>query len=82
VAQQQVRQAGLRASGLTDRQYAVLCERVETYVKLAGRTGATRYIFSASELGVLAGQRDALRGRVAQCEISEWSPGEPAADAS
>jgi hypothetical protein len=60
----------------------VLCERVETYVKLAGRTGATRYIYSASELGVLAGQRDALRGRVAQCEISEWSPGEPAADAS
>jgi hypothetical protein len=77
-SRREVREAGLRASGLTERQFAVLCERVETYVKLAGRTGATRYIFAASELGVLAARREALQGRVTLCEIGEWSPDEPA----
>ena len=47
--------AGAKAAGLSERQYAVLRERVEAYARLKGRTGRTPYAYTSGELKVLAG---------------------------
>ena len=72
-ATREVKAAGVKASGLTERQYDVLRERVETYVRLNGRDGGgTQYIFTAGELETLAKHADALRGKA--LEESYWDP--------
>jgi hypothetical protein len=72
-AQREVKQAGVKASGLTERQYDVLRERVETYVRLNGRDGGgTQYIFSAGELETLAKHAEGLRGKA--LEETYWDP--------
>jgi hypothetical protein len=72
-ATREVKEAGVKASGLTERQYDVLRERVETYVRLNGRDGGgTQYIFSAGELETLAKHADGLKGKA--LEETYWDP--------
>lgn len=74
-AQAAVQAAGVKASGLTDRQYNVLRERVEAYIRLNGR-GYTQYVFSAGELDALARGSDGLKARGKALEEMYWVPGE------
>ncbi len=69
-----VHRAGQAASGLDERQYAVLRERVEEFVRLDGRTGATRYRFTAGELAALRGRMAALKGNAALQQGGSWTP--------
>lgn len=71
----QVTDAGARAARLTPRQYAVLRERVETFVRLQGKTGASRYRFTADELDVLGPRLDALAARGDLASSAGWRTG-------
>ena len=54
-----VRAAGLKASGFTDRQYAVMRERILPFVNSKGRTNAGA-VYTAGEAAVLKAHLDDL----------------------
>ena len=56
-----VERAGIAASGLSQRQYAVLRERAQGYVRGALHPGS-RWVFSPGELGVLQRRRAEIAG--------------------
>jgi hypothetical protein len=69
-----MRAAGRAASGLSDRQYEVLRERVEEYVRLGGRTRRSSYRFAAGELAALERRLADLKGRPALVADVTWTP--------
>jgi hypothetical protein len=71
----EARQAGRVASGLDEREYEVLRERVEEYVRLNGRTRASSYRYTAGELGVLGKRLDALKSKSVLLDAASWTPG-------
>jgi hypothetical protein len=74
----EIRKAGREASGLSDRQYEVLRERAEEYVRRGGRTGGSMYRYGAGELGALGRRLGALKAHPALTADPSWTAGEGA----
>jgi hypothetical protein len=68
------RQAGRKASGMDERAYDVLRERVEEYVRREGRVGRSLSSYTAGELAVLARNLEALRGNTTLLTGESWAP--------
>jgi hypothetical protein len=67
--------AGAKAAGLSDRQYAVLRERVEGYARLKGRTGRSSYAYTAAELQVLSSEAaQRLYAKPGFASTASWTP--------
>lgn len=75
MARHEASAAGAKAAGLSERQYAVLRERVEAYARMKGRTGRSSYAYSAGELQVLGGaSAQALFAKPSFAKTGSWSP--------
>ncbi|MDF1504147.1 hypothetical protein [Roseisolibacter sp. H3M3-2] len=75
MARREASAAGAKAAGLSERQYAVLRERVEGYARLKGRTGRSSLSYTAGELQALGGDAaKALFAKPGFATTESWSP--------
>lgn len=74
-ARREASAAGAKAAGLSERQYAVLRERVEAYARMKGRTGRSQYSYSSGELKALSGPAgQKVFGMAGFGKTESWTP--------